>query len=54
MDTIIAQRLNEKHAERKLALGDFLKLKAKILNEQRLAKDTIALEDSSNQAIAKV
>jgi|TARA_B110000495_G_C22658067_1_gene389718 hypothetical protein len=52
MDTIIAQRLNEKHAERKLALGDFLQLKAKILNEQRLAKDALEIQDLSNKAIA--
>jgi hypothetical protein len=52
MDTFIAKRLNEKHAERKLALGEFLQLKAKVLNMQRQAKDAVEIQDSPEKVIA--
>lgn len=45
MDKIIAERLIKGHAERKLALGEFLEKKAKMLREQRI-KDGLLVEKS--------
>ena len=45
MDKIIAERLIKSHAERKLALGEFLEKKAKMLREQRI-KDGLLVEKS--------
>ena len=43
MDKIIAQRLINDHAKRKLALGEFLEKKAKMLRDQRI-KDGLITE----------
>ena len=49
MDKIIAERLINDHAERKLALGEFLEKKAKMLREQRV-KDGFLAEKLSAKA----
>lgn len=49
MDKIIAQRLIKGHSERKIALGEFLEKKAKMLRDQRV-KDGFITEKLSAKA----